>query len=191
MIQFEEFVSDLGKDLAAVGLRQFIVWESSQFLDCGSDFFVELVLNDGSKIPEAEGLLARAAKDLQRDGVRLDCVVRADWEINDIRPIGHAISSNGCPKASKAFMAELKSGNTTCRISVDLTFSAIESLRRKHADTSRSTEKSLPTNELAAVRRYLEFMLSHGGTSYWDPLTFRRLELNEPAMFGLCFWGLN
>jgi hypothetical protein len=138
--------------------------------------FVELVLNDGSKIPKAEELLSQAAKDLQREGAILD---------------GQAISSSGCPKASMAFIAELKSGNATCRVSVDMTFSAIEVLRRKHADTSRSTERSIPVNELAAVQRHLDRQLSLGETSYWNPLKYGSCELDEPAMFFLCSLGLS
>jgi hypothetical protein len=34
----------------------------------------------------------------------------------------------------------------------------------------------------AAVIAYLEFQLSHGGTSYWDPLLDDHLNLNEAAM---------
>lgn len=153
--------------------------------------FVELVLNDGSKIPKAEELLSQAAKDLQREGAILDGVVRAAWEVKHIMPGGQAISSSGCPKASMAFIAELKSGNATCRVSVDMTFSAIEVLRRKHADTSRSTERSIPVNELAAVQRHLDRQLSLGGTSYWNPLKYGSCELDKPAMFFLCSLGLS
>jgi hypothetical protein len=150
-----------------------------------------LVLSEGSKIPTAERLLAQAAKDLEKDGTVLDGVVRATWEVKDIKPFGHAISSNGYPKASRAFIAELKSGEATCMVSVDMTFSAIELLRREHSDTARSTERSIPVNELAAVQRYLERQLSLGGTSYWNPLKYGRCELNEAAMLYLCSWELN
>jgi hypothetical protein len=150
-----------------------------------------LVLNDGSNIPKAEELLSQAAKNLQREGTILDGVVRADWEVEDIRPAGHAISSNGYLKASKAFIAELKSGNTSCTVSVDMTFSAIELLRQKHADTSRSSDRRIPANELAAVQRYLDRQLSLGGTGYWNPVKYGRCELDEPAMFFLCSLGLD
>jgi hypothetical protein len=192
MMPFKEFTTTLERDLAAAGLGQFIVRESSQFLDFRSDFFVDLVLNDGSKLLEAEGLLAEAAKDLQKVGASLRSVVRADWEVKDIKPIIHAISSNGYPKACKAFMVVLKSGNATCTVSVQVTPSAIGFLRRKHADTSRSTDGSIRADELAAVQQYLEHQLSYGGTSYWNPLKYGRLELNERAMLYLfVFGGLN
>jgi hypothetical protein len=191
MMPFEHFETTFRKDLLVAGLREFIDWKSSQFLDCGSEFFVELVLNEGSRIPQAEGLLAQAATDLGKDGAILDSVVRAAWAVKEIKRIGLAVSSNGSPMASNAFIAELKSGNATCMVSVNVTFSAIELLRRKHADTSRSNERSLPVNEIAAVQRYLERQLSLGGTSYWNPLKYDRRELNEPAMLYLCSIGMN
>jgi hypothetical protein len=188
---FKNFETTFKKDLAAAGLPEFIKWRSSQFLDCGSEFFVELVLSEGSKIPTAERLLAQVAKDLEKDEAVLDSVVRAAWEVKDIMPFGHAISSNGYPKASRAFLAELKSGEAICMVSVDMTFSAIELLRREHSDTAPSNKRNIPANELAAVQRYLERELSLGGTSYWNPLRYGRRELNEGAMLYLCSWGLN
>ena len=173
------------------GLREFIDWKLSQFLDCGSEFFVELVLNEGSRIPQSEALLAQAATDLGKNGAILDGVVRAAWVVKEIKQIGLAVSSNGSPMASKAFIAELKSGSATCKVSVNVTFSAIELLRRKHADTSHSKERSLPVNEIAAVQLYLERQLSLGGTSYWNPLKYGRRELNEPAMLYLCTMRMN
>lgn len=38
------------------------------------------------------------------------------------------------------------------------------------------------TNIAAAVKAYLEMLLSQGGTSYWDPLLDKHLDLNESAM---------
>jgi hypothetical protein len=162
MVPFERFETTFKNGLAAAGLQDFIDLKSSQFLDCGSEFFIELVLNDGSKIPDAEGLLGQAAIVLQKGGTILDGVVRAAWEVMNIKPVGHAISSNGYRKASKAFLAELKSGNANCT-----------------------------ADDVAAVQRYLEHQLSFGGTSYWNPLKYGRLELNEPAMLYLYSRGLN
>ena len=191
MTRFENFETTVKKDLVAAGLQDFINWKSSQFLDCGSEFFVELVLNEGSKISEAERLLAREVELLGGHNEILDGVVRAAWEVLEIKPLGQVISSNGFPRASKAFIAELKSGNATCIVEVDMTYSAIELLRRKRSGTAHSNGKCVPANEVGAIRRYLEHQLSYGGTSYWNPLKYSRRELNEAGMYYLCSWLLN
>jgi hypothetical protein len=100
----------------------------------------------------------------------LDRVVRAAWEVKDIRPVGHVISSNGSPSASKAFIAELKCGNATCAVSVDVTLAAIDLLRGRQSKISHSIERAVPANELAAVQRYLERQLSLVGPKLLESL---------------------
>jgi hypothetical protein len=73
---------------------------------------------------------------------------------------------------------------------VDVTIAALDALRQKlgtdafimHNGWSPETGDVEETNIAAAVTAYLETLLSRGGTSYWDPLLDKHLDLNQSGM---------
>jgi hypothetical protein len=88
------------------------------------------------------------------------------------------------------FRAKLRSGPKETEVRVDVTMAALTVLRQKLGkdafvmQVGWSPDKGdvEEANIAAAVRAYLEMLLSQGGTSYWDPLLDPHLNLNESAM---------
>lgn len=171
----------LDRRLQEADLMKFVNRDRSQFLDLQSDFFVELVLNDGNAIPDVEKIVRRVADELRSQGIGLDSVVRALWEIVRVEFVGPSLSSEGGYRAATNFRAVLRSGTRECVVSVDVFMSATELLRSRLGFSSerlsQSTDLMVPV-----VRNFLEHQLSSGGTSYWSPLLYPKQELNEPAM---------
>lgn len=181
MFEREEKVrSAVISKLKARNLTRFWVDMSSQFLDVGRGVFVELVLNDGSKLHEFEEVVTATKNEFQ--GLEIDSIVRAIWIVKSVSHIGVAYSG-GTPRAADVFEAILESGNRTTKVQVEITWAAFERLKEELEKDGRPVADP-ELVELAAerVKDFLEVQLSWGGTSYWDPLRYNHLAINEATM---------
>jgi len=172
--------------LQQAGILVALNEEKSQFLDLSDSFFAEIVLNDGSKLAGAERIVRTLKEQLGEKGVRVDSIVRAVWQVRGIDFVGPARAVSGGLKAALEFEAVLESGARQCRATIELTLAGLNTLREKLAlservgfpgwardgDVDEATLKKV-------VAEYLDFQLASGGESYWDPILFPRLELNE------------
>lgn len=184
-----ELEAILRDKLKAAGLDSGLDQEKSQFLDMSDGFFAEIVLNDGSKLAAAEQIIRIAKEELKERGVEVDAIVRAVWKVKDISFIGPARSVSGGLRAALEFEAALESGTRTCRVSLEVTLAALNKLREmfaladkvgfpgwaKAGDVEEETLRKV-------VGEFLGLQLSSGGTSYWDPIRFPKVELNEAAV---------
>lgn len=171
----------LDRRLREAGLMKFVNRDRSQFLDLQSELFVELVLNDGTVIPDVEKIVRRTADELRSQDIRLDSVVRALWDIVRVEFVGPSRTPDGGLRAASKFQAVLRAGTRECVVSVDVFLSATELLRSK---LGFNTERASLSMDLVVplVKSFLEHQLSSGGTGYWSPLLYSKLELNESAM---------
>jgi len=185
--QVEEF---LDRRVRESGLGEFVNRKQSQFLELEDDFFVEVVLNDGAVLEDVEKVVKGAADELKPQGVKLDIIVRAVWEVEAVEYVGPSRSSDGGLRAALAFRGTLKSGRRTCFVTVDVFWGAVEvlesrlGLKKFVGQRPNAAETRDLANEmlLRVVRKFLQFQSAAGGTSYWDPLLRPQLELNAPAM---------
>jgi hypothetical protein len=164
--------------LKSAGLLEAVNRDKSQVLDFPEEFFVELVLNDGSKLEETERLIEHVQADLQSRGVRLDSIVRAMWKVREVSkaydPGWIAVEGRKPGMLTMPFKATLESGNAQTDVWVEMTPSGYNELKR----VGQSDEESLKK----IVRAFLAVELSVGGTSYWDPIRYERRELNGGAV---------
>jgi hypothetical protein len=178
----------LERHLRDSGLAQIFDRQRSQFLDLQGQIFVELVLNDATRLEDAEKLIRVLTQEFKDQGIHLDSVVRAVWEVVDIRHAGPSRTPDGGIRSSSEFHVTLESGTRAHRVIVDVFWGAAEFLAEKF---SLKTQRSRPANQISndmlanAVRSFVQHQLSAGGTSYWDPIRFPRLELNDAAMLFL------
>jgi len=171
-------------------LSEFVNKKRSQFLEFENDFFVEVVLNDGAVLEDVERLVRNAAEELAPQGVKLDIIVRAIWEVVKVNYVGPSRAADGGLRAALTFHALLKSGRRTCQVAVDVFWGAVDFLERKFGlkkflvGQPDAMERGHLDEEMATrvVRSFLQFELAAGGTSYWDPLLYPQREINEPAM---------
>jgi len=175
--------------LEQAGLAAVLNEEKSQFLDLSDGFFAEIVLNDGSKLAGAERIVRSVKEELEERGVRVDSIVRAVWRVKEINFIRPARALSGGLKAALEFEAVLESGSRQCKVNTELTLAALNRLREKLAllemvgfagwagngDVDEDTLRKV-------VAEFLDFQLSSGGGSYWDPIRFPKLELKESAV---------
>jgi|HubBroStandDraft_2_1064218.scaffolds.fasta_scaffold13174_2 hypothetical protein len=170
------------------GLDQFRDRERSQFLDLQDQIFVEIVLNDATRLDDAERIVRNLAREFKDQGIHLDSVVRAVWEIGDVGYLGPSRTSDGGLRAALEFHVTLKSGTRLHGVTVDVSWGAAEFLEQKFSLKSKGTRHGNQVGKemlAKAVRSFVQHQLTVGGTSYWDPIRFPRLELNDAAMLFL------
>ncbi len=183
----------LERHLREAGLSKFVIREQSQFLDLEDELFVEIVLNDGAHLDDVEKIVRHAAQELKVQGIRLDSVVRALWEIENVSYVGPSRSSNGGLRAAYEFHVTLRSGSRIQRVVVDVSWDALEFLQQKlglkkfETRTEGALQRGHLNDEMVAktVRSFVQHELSMGGTSYWNPVLYPRRELNDAAMLFL------
>jgi hypothetical protein len=172
------------EDLMSAGLWGVVDQHKSQFLEFPDGLFAEIVLNDGSKLADAESVARAAEVDLRLQRIELHVIVRANWTVRDVEGPRPAIVVPGGIRSAWAFTATLFSGGITCSVEVDATLSAIEAIKRNVREKSAGlVDEGAAIKE--TVKEFLRLRLSFGGESYWDPLRERQLDLNEDA---LSYW---
>jgi hypothetical protein len=170
--------------LNAAGLSQVLNDYKSQFLDFPDGFFVELVLNDGTKLVEVERIAREVRDELGKQNIELDVIVRSLWIVQSIEGPKPAISVSGGIGAAWVFSATLVSGELKANVEVAVTQLAVREIKRRIEEGSLG-----PADEKDAVREvvkeFLKLQLSFGGESYWDPIGRPQQELSESALLYL------
>jgi hypothetical protein len=92
-------------------------------------------------------------------------------------------TSEGIPRTASEFRATLKSGTREVQVTVDVSEVAEDLLREKLGG------KVDDDSTAQVVNNFLRWLLSQGGTSYWDPLLDSRLDLDGAAMSFLLGYG--
>jgi hypothetical protein len=170
--------------LEAGGLLQALDEHKSQFLEFPDGFFAELVLGDGSKLAEVDRIARELRELLRTQGLELDVIVRSIWAVQSVGEPGAKISVSGGFRAALTFPVILVSGDARVEVEVNVTFQALEEIKRKVAEGSLE-----PRDEKAAmkevIKEFLKLQLSFGGESYWDPIRYPQQELNDSALLYL------
>ena len=153
--------------LEKAGLLPYVVAEKSQFLDLPEGSFVELVIRDGSKLPEFTAI----AEELHRAaGERVDSIVRAVWEVESVdSPLQAYSAETGTPRTAVQYPVNIRSGNATRQVFVEVTLLAGKTLEQHGLD--REAIKDV-------VAEFTQMELRKGGASYWDPVRFPYLEIS-------------
>jgi hypothetical protein len=168
----------LEKHLREAGLTEFYDRGRSQYLDLDGEVFAEVVFLDGSVLDEAEKLVRKTAGELAKQGIKVDSIVRASWEIVSVEYSGRSRTPDLKQyRAAAEFRVVLRSGTRQHEVFVDVFWGAIDVLRHKLGmnDAATSSQPHLPDGNLLsemvgpAVRQFLEQRLARGGTS-WNPL---------------------
>ncbi len=159
------------RKLREENLSNVLRMDKTQFLDMDDYVFGEVVISDGAELDRVEGIVAGLVETLIARGTRVDSIVRAVWEVTDIRDHGTAYGQDGAPRAAHEFYVGLKSGTRSETIVVEIGWGTMESFKRKS------------DREIAEIiRTFVNCELKRGGTSYWDPLKDSRVELSEAAI---------
>ena len=161
LVEVEELLESRLKES---GLFKLVHREQSQFLDLEDEVFVELVLTDGSALNEVEKIVRHTAAELKTKGIRLESVVRALWEVVDVKYLGPARTAEGALHTAWEFSSTLRSGARECQVTVVVSWAARGILQQRLGhDVDNDTIAR-------TVNGFLTLQLSHGGISYWDPL---------------------
>ncbi len=171
------------EELTNAGLWPDVDERKSQFLEFPDGLFAEIVLNDGSKLAEAERVVSLLKTESKLDRQELDAIVRANWTIQGIDGPAPAIVVPGGIRSTWAFTATLKAGGLSKTVVVHVTMSAVDAIKRNIAKSGEAVDEAAAIKEV--VREFLRLRLSYGGESYWDPLDDQPLELNDDA---LLYW---
>jgi hypothetical protein len=171
------------EELTNAGLWPDVDERKSQFLEFPDGLFAEIVLNDGSKLAEAERVVRSLKVESKLDRQELDAIVRANWTVQGIDGPASAIVVPGGIRPAWAFTATLKAGGLSKTVVVHVTLSAVDAIKRNIAKSGEAVDEAAAIKEV--VKEFLRLRLSYGGESYWDPLDDLPLELNEDA---LLYW---
>jgi len=173
----------IGK-LRGNGVLSALHHELSQFLDVSEGLFVEVVLTDASRIPEALRAMDEVIVELQKQHVSLQHVVRAIWQVDSVENKGVAYGSQGVPKSAVSFAVRLSSGNRQTVVRVDVSVMALDGLKTALGigEGSGAWESVGAPVLNSLVRDYVEYQLGEGGLSYWDPIKFPVRDLSAAGM---------
>jgi hypothetical protein len=167
-----ELNKSLSEAFKSAALSRYLVREQTQLFEVPEGFFVEIVLSDGSKLDEAENLIASIRAEVEAQGTHLICILRAIWAVKKIEEIGPSRGKSGGIKASVDFRAILQSGRRETEVVVEVSGHALKELRERLGSDDQVPE---------AVADFLRLQLSWGGAGYWDPIRYPRQVLNGPA----------
>jgi len=174
------------EELQSAGLWAVMEQNECQFLEFPDGLFAELVLKDGSRLVEVEGVAQGLRERLRKQSVELDVIVRALWNVEDVQHAGTALSSTGQFRLdTEAFVATLASGTAKTTVEVQVTKAAWEEIMAKlcaSLPTGGGDSVSERNLVMRVVREFLAFQLSLGGSNYWNPVRSKTLELNELAL---------
>ena len=172
----DKLQSTLERRISEAGLTEIYDGQRSQYLNLDGEVFAEIVLKDGSALDIAEKLLRQTAEELAQQGIRLDSVVRALWEVESVEYVDGATTKGFSQLAADEFRAVVKSGRRERHLRVYVTWAATDIVRHKlglrdsNATDSLHPEYFLREILTPLVRGFLEHLLSRGGTGYWNPL---------------------
>jgi hypothetical protein len=173
---------ELGKltreGFSAAGLWDIVDEHKSQFLEFPDGFFAEIVLKDGSKIPEAELVESDVRQSLRRQGTDLSFIVRSIWRVDEVGDHTRVLTD-----FSTVYPAKLVSGNLNAEVEVVVTLLARDRIKRELRESGKKVVEGTVVKE--KVKEFLELQLSLGGESYWDPLRDSKRELNDSALLYL------
>src|SRR5947209_4596015 len=174
-LEFRKFSRIIQQRLVRAGLIDFLDETESGCVENGSAFFVELVLQDGSLIEQAEAVILDIASTFKQEHghVRVTGVVRAHWAIGSITHVGHCPDESGLTKFSECFKVELESGRGRQIVEIEATPSAFEEIDRSLGVGDQFDEQ--------VIRKLVEHDLNKGGESYWDPIRHPKQYLNDIA----------
>ena len=168
-----ELTKALADHFKSAGLSRYVVRDKRQLFEVPEGFFVEIVLSDGSKLDEAENLIASARAQVEAQGSHLISILRAIWSVKKIERHGPSRGKSGGIKTSVDFGAILESGRRETEVVVEVGRHALKELRERLGSDDQARE---------TVADFLRLQLSWGGAGYWDPIRYPRQVLNEAAV---------
>jgi hypothetical protein len=179
MISALDVKSEFRRRLETAGLWESLDLRESQFLDLSPQVFVEVVLSDAgvtNKVADVTNDIRLAHPDDE-----IDIVIRAHWQVRSVSYAGVARDLSGGIRTAERFEVVIASGSVTQNVVVDVTKGAIDLLKSRLHQTAVDP---IAHRRIVAdlVRGYVELHLSQGGTSYWDPVRFPQLDINEAAV---------
>jgi len=168
------------EQLNQVGVLSNLDTTRSQFLQAPG-LFCEVVLTDGSKLEEARQAVADLSGVLGADGIRLEAVVRALWQVKDVRHIGPCRGESGGIKSAECFEATLICGFAGATVTVEVSQNALDTIRGTLG--SKLPEKYFERNKVLQniVGSFVKQQVDQGGTSYWDPIRFPVIPMNAAS----------
>lgn len=152
--------------LNSSGLIKYLAKEKSHFLETPEGTIFELVVNDSSKLSEVKKVVEASIDRNSESGT-----IRALWNVETIgKPLQAYSPETGTPVAGMYYPVDLRSGSSTLRVSVFVTYLAGERFAESGIALERETD---------LVRDYVASRLRIGGPSYWNPEAQPRLEINS------------
>jgi hypothetical protein len=176
MVDVVGIEASLREALGREGLLNFVDFGQSQFLDLGSEFFLEVVLKDGSKEERVNAILKDLSEKADPNGSRVEWLVRSVWKVKEIGDVQQAYGTNGWPVAATVLPVTLTSGSKEAVVQVLVTTLATSTLRRVMG-------KEPPLQNL--VSAYVESLLRRGGKQAWNPALRGTLEISEASALSI------
>jgi hypothetical protein len=84
-------------------LSNVLRMDLSQFLDMEDFVFAEVVLSDGAELDRVEAIVGELKDAVRARGTKVDCIVRAVWEVTQVKDQGTAYGKDGAPRAAQVF----------------------------------------------------------------------------------------
>jgi len=114
--------------LREANLESVLLPDQSQCLDMEDSVWLEVVLSEGAEFERVEGIVAKVKGAFGARGTRVDGIIRAIWDVVEVKSHGPAYGKDGSPRAAEEFHATLKSGNRIHNVVVELNHTCSQNL---------------------------------------------------------------
>src|SRR2546425_8936532 len=101
-----ELTKSLTEAFKSAGLSRYVVRDQSQLFEVPEGLFVEIVLSDGSKLEQAESLIASIRRDVEAEGSHLIAILRAIWSVKKVEKVGVSTGKSGGINSAVDFRSE-------------------------------------------------------------------------------------
>jgi hypothetical protein len=167
----------LNDRLQRAGLLEVVERDQQQVVDMPNGFFIELLITDASKRVDVEGVVRKTQEEFQRENVNLQVLVRPLWKVGEIKYRETVLDEKEAREPAHRFSISLNAGEQSTVAFVDLTLTAVNTLREKLGKESWAGRFEWPpwsgdvTEDFLKqiVRLFAESELETRGEGYWGP----------------------
>lgn len=168
------------EEFQSTGLLQCLDLESSAFRELprffeASHLSMRLVLQDAAALAAVSGTAAQIRRDLERQGIALDYLIRVQWKVMDI--YSDTLEELGTPTCTpERLHAVLHSGTASRCVSIQISPAAYDCILKYVSDVATADRPGAIYKLLqACVTR----KLSTEAEEYWDPVLYPTRTVDE------------
>ena len=182
----DELKKQVVEQFDSASLTRSLELEASDFSELPRFFEVShlkmrIALNDQTAVAAASKILAGIKRDIQQQGVELDCAIAVQWKVSSFSADLVKPGKPGRLSICETFHVELQSRSTKRLVGIRLSEDAIHLIREHLSHIPIHAQQSTVRKLVEAC---LNQQLASTGFDYWDPVLYptRTIQAREISL---------